>query len=122
MASSAPQKGKDYGELEMGAGSFTNVLSNQLVKLLEENGTRIKSQTAKELMKILEQASPWFLISAGLNIPHWEQVKTDLQKALHDKGPDQIPIATFSLWRLVQDALLSQKVKVEEQCRRLRMC
>lgn len=31
---------------------------------------------------------------------------------LHDKGPDQIPIAAFSLWRLVKDALLSQKVKV----------
>lgn len=61
----------------MGAGSFTNVLSNQLVKLLEENGTEIKSQTAKELMKILEQASPWFLVSVGLNIPHWEQVKTE---------------------------------------------
>lgn len=70
----------------MGTGSFTNVFSNQLVKLLEENGTGIKSQTAKELMKILEQASPWFLVSAGLNIPDWEQVKTDLQKALHDKG------------------------------------
>lgn len=81
----------------MSAGSFTSVLTHQLVKLSEENGTRIKSQTAKEFMKILEQASPWFLILVGLNIPDWEQVKTDLQKALHDKGPDQIPIATFSL-------------------------
>ena len=101
--------------MEIGAGSSTSVLTHQLVKLLEENGTRIKSQTAKESVKILEQASPWFLISAGLNIPNREQVKTDLQKGLHDKGPDQIPIATFSLWKLAKDALLSEKVEGKEQ-------
>lgn len=51
----------------------------------------------------------------GLNIPYWEQVKADLQRALKDQGPDHFPIATFSLWRLVKDALLRNNVKVREQ-------
>lgn len=33
---------------------------------------------------------------------------------MQEKGPEQIPIATISVWRLVKDALLSETVKVRE--------
>lgn len=98
----------------MGAGSSTGVPNDHLVKLLKENGTTIKQRTAREIVKILEQASPWFLVAGVLNIPNWEQVNPDLQKTLQEKGPEQIPIVTFSVWRLVKDVLLSESVKVRE--------
>ncbi|KAL6079860.1 hypothetical protein STEG23_008706, partial [Scotinomys teguina] len=34
---------------------------------------------------------------------------------LREKGPDSVPIATFSIWRLIKDALLTDKIKVKEQ-------
>ncbi|KAL6037661.1 hypothetical protein STEG23_020042 [Scotinomys teguina] len=63
----------------------------------------------------IEETSPWFLTGGGFNIADWEQVKRDLQKALRERGPDNLLIATFSLWRLVKDALLTDRVKVKEQ-------
>lgn len=99
----------------MGASSSSSLLEEQLVSLLKKQGTIIKSKTAKEFLEVICTASPWFVTSGGLNVPDWEQVKTDLQKYLHKEGPDSIPIATFSLWRLVKDALLSDNMKVKEQ-------
>ncbi|KAL6031469.1 hypothetical protein STEG23_014635 [Scotinomys teguina] len=61
------------------------------------------------------EASPWFITGGGLNIPDWEQVKADLQKVLRKKGTDNVPLATFSIWCLVKDALLTDKVTVKEQ-------
>ncbi|KAL6054510.1 hypothetical protein STEG23_029837 [Scotinomys teguina] len=61
------------------------------------------------------EASPWFTTGGGLNIPDWEQVKVDLQKALRKKGMDNVPLVTFSIWPLIEDALLTDKVKVKEQ-------
>ncbi len=34
---------------------------------------------------------------------------------MRDQGLDRVLIATFSLWRLVKDALLTDKVKIKEQ-------
>ncbi|KAL6038240.1 hypothetical protein STEG23_034913 [Scotinomys teguina] len=56
-----------------------------------------------------------FVDRGGLNIPDWGQVKVDLQKVLHEKELDSVPIVTFSIWHLVKDALLTEKVKVKEQ-------
>ncbi|KAL6032808.1 hypothetical protein STEG23_008162 [Scotinomys teguina] len=62
------------------------------------------------------EASPWFITGGGLNIPDSEQVKVDLQKILRKKGMDNVPLVTFSIWRLIKDALLTDKVlKVKEQ-------
>ncbi|KAL6088971.1 hypothetical protein STEG23_021128 [Scotinomys teguina] len=61
------------------------------------------------------EASPWFITRGGLNIPDWEQVKVDLQKILRKKGTDKVLLATFSIWCLIKDALLTDKVKVKEQ-------
>ncbi|KAL6063180.1 hypothetical protein STEG23_037832 [Scotinomys teguina] len=63
----------------------------------------------------LAEASPWFITGGGLNIPDWEQVKVDLQKILRKKGTDKVLLATFSIWCLIKDALLTDKVKVKEQ-------
>lgn len=71
--------------------------------------------TEDELQELIEQVSPWFIANGGLNIPDWKQVKRDSQKALQDKGSESIPIATFSLWRLVKDVLLSENLRVKEQ-------
>ncbi|KAK7795589.1 hypothetical protein U0070_002772, partial [Myodes glareolus] len=54
----------------------------------------------------------WTTHSEGLNISNWKQIKKDLQKRLQKKGADSVPISTFSLWCLVCDALLTDKVKV----------
>lgn len=99
----------------MGTSSSTLQLTDQMVALIKQQGTGIKVKTGKELIKPLEKTSPWFVHSGGLNIPYWEHVKTDLQKTLQRDGPESIPVAMFSLWRLVKDALLSTKAKIKEQ-------
>lgn len=81
----------------MGASIYTGVLTDHVVKLLKENDTRIKQRTAREFVEVIEQASPWFLIAGVLSISNWEQVKPDLQKTLQEKGPEQVPIAAFSI-------------------------
>lgn len=98
----------------MGATSSQSLLEEQLIGLLRRQGTIIKSKTAKDFVQILQNASPWFLVSGGFNIPDWEQVKVDLQKYLHKEGHDSVSLATFSLWRLVKDALLSDDIEVQE--------
>ncbi|XP_015338814.1 endogenous retrovirus group K member 6 Gag polyprotein-like [Marmota marmota marmota] len=50
-----------------------------------------------------------------LNNSDWDLVRHDLQKLLRDRGSDSVPVATFSLWRLVKDALLTDKVKIKDQ-------
>ncbi|KAL6060178.1 hypothetical protein STEG23_004067 [Scotinomys teguina] len=72
-------------------------------------------ETAKRANCEVAEASPWFITGGGLNIPDWEQVKVDLQKILPKKGTDNVPLVTFSIWHLVKDALLTDKVKVKEQ-------
>ncbi|KAL6034726.1 hypothetical protein STEG23_021962 [Scotinomys teguina] len=59
--------------------------------------------------------STQLLHRGGLNIPDWEQVKVDLQKILRKKGMDIMPLVAFSIWCLIKDALLTDKVKVKEQ-------
>ena len=39
----------------------------------------------------------------------------DRQKKLQGEGPDSFPPATFSLWQLVIDALLTDRVQVKWQ-------
>eukprot|EP00073_Rattus_norvegicus_P055330 XP_017457820.1 PREDICTED: endogenous retrovirus group K member 6 Gag polyprotein-like [Rattus norvegicus] len=99
----------------MGTSCSTLQLTDQIVALLNQQGTGIKVKTAKEFIKTLEKTSPWFVHLGGLNISDWEHVKTDLQKTLQRDGPESIPVVTFSLWRLVKDALLSTNAKIKEQ-------
>nr|QKU38056.1 Gag [Gunnison's prairie dog retrovirus] len=90
-------------------------LANELKDLLGTQGTAIKSKTAEQFVEVIAQACPWFLTGGFLNNADWDMVKNDLQKILRDKGPNTFPIATFSLWRLVKDALITDKVKIKEQ-------
>lgn len=99
----------------MGTTSSSLLVVDQLISLLKQQGTSIKVKTAQDFVKTIEQVSPWFIANGGLNIPDWKQVKRDSQKALQDKGSESIPIATFSLWRLVKDVLLSENLRVKEQ-------
>ena len=50
-----------------------------------------------------------------MNISDWKQVKINLQKQLQKEGADSVPISTFSLWRLVCNVLLNDKVKVRQE-------
>ncbi|KAL6089933.1 hypothetical protein STEG23_027245 [Scotinomys teguina] len=72
-------------------------------------------EIAKRANCEVAEASPWFITGGGLNIPDWEQVKVDLQKILRKKGTDNVPLVSFSIWRLIKDALLTDKGKVKEQ-------
>ena len=89
-------------------------LKFQLKRLLKEQGTAVKTKTLEDFLKTIETWSPWFIISGALNISEWEQVRRDLQKTLRKEGPEVLPIATFSLWRLIRDALLTEKVRVKQ--------
>ncbi|KAM4798720.1 endogenous retrovirus group K member 5 Gag polyprotein-like [Urocitellus parryii] len=99
----------------MGNSTAKLRLANEVKELLSKQGTGIKTKTATEFVETIAQACPWFLTGGFLNNTDWDLVKQDLQKILRDSGPDSIPIATFSLWRLVKDALLTDKVKIKEQ-------
>ena len=90
----------------MGTASSRKETKEQIRKLLKQ-GTEIKSKAADTI----ENVSPWFLTGGVINVPDREQVNSDLQKKLHKEGPGSIQIATFSLWRLFKDALLTDKVK-----------
>lgn len=87
-------------------------LTGQLLGLLENKGTGIKVETAQEIIKTVLKFSPWFLHAGGFNITDWDQVKADLQNALKEQGPQEFPMAIFSLWRLVRDALLNDDISV----------
>lgn len=87
---------------------------SELKRLLEEQGTAVKTKTLDDFLKTIETWSPWFITSGALNISEWEQVRGDLQKTLRKEGPEVLPIATFSLWRLIRDALLTEKVRVKQ--------
>ena len=91
----------------MGNSTSKARLASGLKGLVKEQGIAIKSCTALAFVVTVAEVCQWFLTGRGFNIFHWEQVKKDLQKALHDKGPESLPIATFLLWRLVKDALLT---------------
>ena len=89
-------------------------LKFQLKRLLKEQGTAVKTKTLEDSLKTIETWSPWFITSGALNISEWEQVRGDLQKTLRKEGPEVLPIAMFSLWRLIRDALLTEKVRVKQ--------
>jgi len=74
-----------------------------MVALLKHQGTGIEVKIAKEFIKTLKKTSSWFVHSGGLNIPDWEHIKTDLQNTLLRDGPESIPLAMISLWRLIKD-------------------
>ncbi|KAL6088796.1 hypothetical protein STEG23_010163 [Scotinomys teguina] len=90
-------------------------LASEIKELIASQGTKIKSHAAVAFVTAVAEASPWFITGGGLNIPDWEQVKVDLQKILRKKGTDNVPLVTFSIWRLVKDALPTDKVKAKEQ-------
>ncbi|KAL6084000.1 hypothetical protein STEG23_002519 [Scotinomys teguina] len=90
-------------------------LASEIKELIASQGTKIKSHAAVAFVTAVAEASPWFITGGGLKIPNWEQVKVDLQKILHKKGTDNMPLVTFSIWRLIKDASLTDKVKVKEQ-------
>ena len=76
--------------------------------------TAVKTKTLEDFLKTIETWSPWFVTSGALNISEWEQVRGDLQKTLRKEEPEVLPMATFSLWRLIGDALLTEKVRVKQ--------
>lgn len=99
----------------MGTSSSTLQLTDQMVALLKQQGIGVKVKTVKRFIKTLERTSPWFVYSGGLNIPDWEFVKKDLQRTLQRNGPESIPVSTFTLWRLIKDALLSTNAKIKRR-------
>ncbi|KAL6087947.1 hypothetical protein STEG23_034972 [Scotinomys teguina] len=90
-------------------------LASEIKELIASQGTKIKSLATITFVTAVAEASPWFITGGGLSIPDWEQVKADLQKILRKKGMDNVPLVTFSICRLIKDALLTDKVKVKEQ-------
>lgn len=104
-------KGEVYNH---GNHTFLYAAFGELMTLLKEQGTAIRIKMAKDFVKSIERCSPWFLGNRGLHVPDWEQVKLDFPKVLQKEGPKTFPISTFSLWRLVKDALLSDNAKVKE--------
>ena len=98
----------------MGNAPGKSELKFQLKRLLKEQGTAVKTKTLDDFLKTTETWSPWFITSGALNISEWEQVRGDLQKTLRKEGPEVLPIATFSLWGLIRDALLTEKVRVKQ--------
>ncbi|KAL6089626.1 hypothetical protein STEG23_010584 [Scotinomys teguina] len=93
--------------LRCGRGNWRFLLRSRKQDPTDEIAKRANCEVA--------EASPWFITGGGLNIPDWEHVKIYLQKILRKKGTDNMPLVTFSIWRLVKDALLTDKVKVKEQ-------
>lgn len=55
------------------------------------------------------------MVSGDLNFLDWEQVRVDLQRTLHKKGPNTIPVVTFSLWHLSKNVLLGDNTVAKEQ-------
>lgn len=98
----------------MGTASLTSQLADQVVTLLEHQGIGVKEETVEEFIETLEKTSPWLAHSGELNIPDWERVMRDLQRTLRKYGPESIPAATLSLWRLVKDALLKIRGRMSE--------
>lgn len=47
-------------------------------------------------------------------MPYWEEVCQDLQKLLEKESTDILSISTFSLWRLVKDTLLTDRVHLRQ--------
>ncbi|KAL6066004.1 hypothetical protein STEG23_002472 [Scotinomys teguina] len=99
----------------MGNNTGKMNLASEIKELIASQGTKIKTYATVPFVTAVTEASPWFITGGGLNIPNWEQVKVDLQKILCKKGTDNMPIVTFSMWHLIKDALLTDKVKVKEQ-------
>ena len=85
---------------------------SELTRLLK--GTAVKTKTLDDFLKTTETWSPWFITSGALNISEWEQIRGDFQKILRKEGPEVLPITTFSLWRLIRDSLLTEKVRVKQ--------
>lgn len=83
--------------------------------MLEQQGTAFKQRTIEDFLKNIAAASPWFLTGGGLNISVWKQVKRDLQKRLEKEGTNSVPVSTFSLWHLILNTLLTDKVKVRPE-------
>lgn len=58
--------------------------------LLEKQGTMVKEKTIEAFIKIIEQASPWFITGGGLNVLDWEEVCRDLHREITTKGAQQL--------------------------------
>ena len=100
---------------EMSTSELEGQLADQLLQLVEKLGTRIKGDTAQGTIKVISELSPWFSLTGNLNIEDWEQVRADLCVAQRERGTKAVPLAIYSLWRLIRDALLSEDVLVKEQ-------
>lgn len=85
-------------------------LQYQFKKLLKGHETAVKSKTLEGFLKSIERVSPWFITGGSLNITDWEEVRRDLHRLLQKEGSESLPPTTFSLWRLVRGALLTDKV------------
>lgn len=90
-------------------------LADQLLELTEKLGTQIHRNTTQEAIKIISELSPWFSLTGNLNIEDWEQVRADLRTTQRERGAKTVPLALYSLWRLVKKALLNKNVLVQER-------
>ncbi|RWS12233.1 pregnancy zone protein-like protein, partial [Leptotrombidium deliense] len=52
-------------------------MEGPLRELLKENGTPLKTKTARAFLKTVEEISPWFLDEGLLNTPQWEYLGKD---------------------------------------------
>ena len=100
---------------DMSTPELEGQLADQLLQLVEKLGTRIKGDTAQGTTKVISELSPWFSLTGNLNIEDWEQVRADLHVAQRERGTKVVPLAIYSLWRLIRDALLSEDVLVKKQ-------
>lgn len=89
-------------------------LQHQLERLLEEQQPAVKTRTLDKFLDSIEKASPWFISTGDLHISDWQEVRGDLQRLLDREGSDSFPLSTFSLWRLVKDALLTDKIHLKQ--------
>ena len=70
--------------------------------LLKQCGLKISRRTIITILTDIDKAASWFAVSGDLNLPSWEKLGLDLERA---KQEGKLGCGTFPFWRLVRGCL-----------------
>lgn len=83
---------------DLPAGYFISPIK----ELLKQRDIKVSNVTIIKIVKDLDAAAPWFVVSGDLSLPTWEKLGRDLEMA---KQEGQLGKGTLPFWRLIHSCL-----------------
>lgn len=73
--------------------------------MLCARGSRSTTLQLEKFLNYVQDVCPWFLEEGTMNPTTWDRVGEQLRERYMADGLENVPVETFSVWKLVKDSL-----------------